>query len=129
MTAYVALSEAVAPLPTPKGLDPGIAPWVEILRKYGVETYESCEGGPGHAFPEPTIRFCGQQADGFHALAIARTYGLPVFEIRRFWTVQDGEPVGPNWEMTFRPSTEPRDQRPPMSPGFGREEGEAEQHG
>jgi hypothetical protein len=25
----------------------------------GVETIESCEGGPGHAFPEPTVRLAG----------------------------------------------------------------------
>ena len=30
-----------------------------ILRENGVETVESCQGGAGHAFPEPTIKFSG----------------------------------------------------------------------
>jgi len=49
-------------------LDPGIARYVEVLRLAGVETYESCQGGPdperpdrGHAYPEPTVRFHGTQ--------------------------------------------------------------------
>jgi hypothetical protein len=28
------------------GLDPGIAPWVELLRAWKIETHESCQGGP-----------------------------------------------------------------------------------
>ena len=40
-------------------LDEGIREAVAVLVANGVETFESCEGGPGHAFPEPTIRFEG----------------------------------------------------------------------
>ncbi len=29
-------------------LDPGIADYVIALREAGIETFESCEGGPGH---------------------------------------------------------------------------------
>ena len=36
-------------------LDAGIAQAVVALRAGGVETFESCEGGPGHAYPEPTV--------------------------------------------------------------------------
>lgn len=43
-------------LPIPKGLDPGIAHAVKVLRDSGVETYESCEGGEGHAYPYPCVR-------------------------------------------------------------------------
>jgi hypothetical protein len=67
----------------PEGLDAGIAPYVEILRTAGVETFESCQGGEGHCFPEPTIRFAGQRSEGFRALAVALDYGLPVRAIRR----------------------------------------------
>ncbi len=28
---------------------------VEVLRAAGVETFESCEGGAGHSYPEPTV--------------------------------------------------------------------------
>jgi hypothetical protein len=38
-------------------LDPGIAPYVDVLDAAGVETFESCEGGDGHAFRNP--RRCG----------------------------------------------------------------------
>jgi hypothetical protein len=83
-------------------VDAGIRREVTILSQNGVETFESCEGGPGHTFPEPTIRFCGDRAAGFKALAIALTYGLRPMALRRCYAVIDGEPVGPDWEMTFR---------------------------
>src|SRR4051794_33414551 len=84
-----------------RAVDPGIAPMVATLRKGGIETFESCEGGPGHAYPEPTVRFHGDKAEGFHALAIAQREGLPVAELRQAWPVLDGEPTGPWWELTF----------------------------
>ena len=90
-------------------LDPGIRRAVLILRRAGIETFESCDGGPGHAYAEPTIRFDGIYADGFRALAVAMTYGLPVMAIRRIWAIQDGEPAGPWWEMTFRIASRPDD--------------------
>ncbi|KKL60024.1 hypothetical protein LCGC14_2209410, partial [marine sediment metagenome] len=40
-------------------IDPGIRYAVLVLRAGGIETFESCEGGPGHASPDPTIRFHG----------------------------------------------------------------------
>ena len=46
-------------------LDPGIAQFVKTLQEHGIETYESCEGGKGHSFPEPTIRFSGGPAQGY----------------------------------------------------------------
>lgn len=82
-------------------LDKGIKKYVEILRENGIETYESCEGGSGHAYLEPTICFYGEIAEGFRALAIAIENSLPVNEIRRFWSIQDLQPVGPDWAITF----------------------------
>ena len=82
-------------------LDPGIRQYVEILRAANVETYESCEGGDGHPYPEPTICFYGQIGEGFRALAIAIENGLPVDELRQFWSIKDLQPVGPDWAMTF----------------------------
>jgi hypothetical protein len=82
-------------------VDAGIRREVTILSQNGIETFESCEGGPGHTFPEPTIRFCGDRAAGFKALAVALTYGLCPRALRRSYAVIDGEPVGPDWEMTF----------------------------
>ena len=82
-------------------LDPRIRRTVEILRSKGVETFESCQGGRGHAFHEPTVRFHGRQGEGFRALAIALQHGLKVTSLRRYYDVLDSEPVGPYWEMTF----------------------------
>ena len=88
-------------VPSLNSLDSGIRPVVEILVKNGVETFESCQGGKGHAFYEPTVRFHGGQAEGFRALAVALQHGLKVCELRRYYSIEDGEPVGPRWEMTF----------------------------
>ena len=82
-------------------LDPGIAPFVRMLQSAGIETFESCEGGDGHAFPEPVIRFHGHRDEGWRAMAAAQQLGLPVAELRRTWPILDGEPTGPYWEMTF----------------------------
>lgn len=80
-------------------LDPGIAPAVAVLQQAGVETFESCEGGEGHAFLEPTVRFHGGRYEGLRALAAALQAGLPVRALRRVYDVHDGEPTGPVWEM------------------------------
>ena len=84
-----------------KSVDPGIADAVRVLWENGIETFESCEGGPGHSFTEPTVRFHGGKSEGFRALAIASQHGLRVAELRRYWDVIDSEPVGPHWELTF----------------------------
>ena len=86
-------------------LDPGIAKAVVALSEAGVETFESCEGGIGHAYPEPTVRFHGDQAEGLRALSVAMRAALPVRELRRVWPVLDNEPTGPWWELTFSPTT------------------------
>ncbi len=82
-------------------LDTGIERAVLALRESDVETFESCEGGRGHAYPEPTVRFHGDRAEGFRALAVAMRAGLPVAALRRVWPVDDGEPTGPWWELTL----------------------------
>lgn len=84
-------------------LDPGIAPAVAALRSVGVETFESCQGGDGHAYYEPTVRFHGDRTEGFRALAAAMQAGLKVTNLRRAWPVLEGEPTGPWWELTFVP--------------------------
>src|SRR5688500_8051621 len=66
-------------------LDPGIVSAVRILRAAGIETFESCEGGPGHSYPEPAVRFNGDIAEGFMALTVAVQAGLSVHALRRVW--------------------------------------------
>jgi hypothetical protein len=74
---------------------------VTALNEGGIDTFESCEGGTGHAYPEPTVRFQGGLAAGWKALSVAQEKGLPVAELRRVWPLLDGEPTGPYWELTF----------------------------
>jgi len=84
-------------------LDEGIRDIVLTLTGNGIETFESCQGGEGHSFPEPTVRFEGSSGEGLRALSIALDHGLPVYRLRRAWGIVDGAIHGPWWEMTFRP--------------------------
>ena len=85
------------------GLDTGIRKAVECLQAEGIETFESCEGGPGHSFPEPTVRFYGTPEAGWRAVGICLAYGLPILFLRRVWYITDhDEPNGPRWEIVFR---------------------------
>jgi hypothetical protein len=94
------------------GLDKGIERWVNLLRAHGVYTWESCEGGAGHAFSEPTIRFNGNYAEGIKALGAALFNYMPVYELRRVWRVSQGELEGPFWDMVFRNKDDkPEDQQ------------------
>jgi hypothetical protein len=83
------LEHAPASPPVPGRLDRGIRKAVERLQTCGIETFESCEGGPGHAYPEPTIRFQGTPEAGWRALGICLAHGLPVASLRRIWDVLD----------------------------------------
>ena len=84
-------------------LDDGIRETVIAMQQAGIETFESCQGGDGHAYFEPTVRFHGDQTEGYRAVAAAMRAGLGVFELKRVWPVRDGELTGPWWEMTFIP--------------------------
>jgi hypothetical protein len=90
----------------PLPLDGGIAVAVETLQAAGVHTFESCEGGGGHAFAEPTVRFHGDRTEGYRALAAALASGLQARDLRRVWPIVDGELTGPWWELTFAPTTD-----------------------
>lgn len=95
---------AVAP---PDDLDPGIARAVHVLYAAGIQTFESCEGGDGHASRVPIVRFYGTPATGWAALAACLDHGLPVDVLNRAWDIDDGEPSGPYWSITFRRQLEP----------------------
>ena len=83
-------------------LDAGIRRAVLILRSEGIETFESCEGGSGHACPEPLIRFHGNAFEGMKAYSIAKNHGLPVLSIAYEYSESDGWLQGPYWKITFR---------------------------
>lgn len=99
-------------------LDLGIGEYVDVLADAGIETFESCEGGEGHSYPEPTIRFHGDRAEGFKALSVALRSGLPISALRRMWPIVDGEPHGPCWEMVFfRPGVAKSGNAPALGAG------------
>lgn len=88
------------------GLDKGIERAVLALRAAGLHTIESCEGGPGHAFPEPTVSFRGDLREGLKAVAAALEAGLKVWQLRRVWRMNAGELEGPWWDLVLIPTTE-----------------------
>ncbi len=73
-------------------IDNGILPAVEILRKNGIDTFESCEGGKKHAFFEPTVRFWGDEFDCIRAYDICQYYRLNVSCVRRVFTKDNIDP-------------------------------------
>jgi hypothetical protein len=86
---------------TMREIDPLIKPYVESLNQIGIVTWESCQGGEGHCTNTPFIHFGGNLAEGHRALAHAMFCRWPVSELQRYWSVQDGEPHGPHWRLTF----------------------------
>lgn len=82
-------------------LDPGIALAVKMLRSNGINTIESCEGGEGHSFTQPTVVFDGPYDESLRAVSIAMISGLPFSELRRTWRLRNGEFNGPVWEIVF----------------------------
>jgi hypothetical protein len=87
-------------------LDPGIERAVRALQDAGCETFESCQGGAGHSYPDPAIRFgVGRPEEGWKALAVCLTLGYPVLRLRLCWDVEHGHvPTGPYWEIVFSKS-------------------------
>lgn len=84
-----------------KDIDEGIKHEVEILYMNWINTIESCQGGEGHCFPKPTVRFSGDISEGFKALDVALKHNLFVTDLRRVWSIINREPDGPFWEMVF----------------------------
>lgn len=82
-------------------LDDGIREYVEALVDGGVETFESCEGGDGHAYAEPTVRFHGGHWACRRAFVVARRRRFPVAAMRQTWPVVRGNLTGPHWEIVF----------------------------
>jgi len=88
-------------------LEPGIAAAVHALNAAGIVTFTSCEGGPGHAFPEPTVRFGGELtcditiSDAITACHVLVDAGLPVHELRHVWTLAELPDFTHFWEIVL----------------------------
>ena len=72
-----------------EGIDTGILPVVKVLNQHGFKTFESCEGGEGHCYNEPTVRFFGSEFDLIRAYEICRCYGFNVYEAKRVFLKED----------------------------------------
>lgn len=83
-------------------LDPGIVEAVKALLDAGLQTAESCEGGKDHAYDRPTVVLIGGSADGWRALAVCKELRFPIRSLERYWPIEDGEPRGPWWRLTFQ---------------------------
>lgn len=98
----------------PHDIDPLILPAVKILNEHGFETFESCQGGEGHCYPEPTIRFFGDEFDLIRAYEICGCYGINVYEVKRVFIKEDvykenksknAMPLGIAWGKPFNEIT------------------------
>ncbi len=104
-----------------RGLDPGIRFAVRVLHAAGFDTCQSCQGGDGHSYLEPTVDMVagGDDADGFGALAALAEFGLPVSGIAIFWNIKNGLPYEKLWRITFSKTMEARaDEKPNFFQGY-----------
>lgn len=83
-------------------LDVGIRFAVRVLHAAGISTSQSCEGGAGHAYPEPTIDLEAEDGEGLRAVAALEAYGLEVHELSRVWGIRHGMPYQVVWRVVLR---------------------------
>jgi hypothetical protein len=91
---------------TVKALDAGIRQVVVSFNDAGIQTAESCEGGKGHSYEHPTVVLLGATADGWRAFALCLDLGFPVRALARTWDIENDEPRGPWWQITFSSTVE-----------------------
>lgn len=98
----------------PDNVDELIEPAVQVLNEHGFKTFESCQGGEGHAFFEPTVRFEGSEFDLIRAFEICVLHGLFPCEVRRCYRkveqyINDNTPqctgIGRAWDKPFNEIT------------------------
>jgi hypothetical protein len=98
----------------PSNIDPLILPVVQILNEHGFKTFESCQGGKGHCYPEPTVRFEGSEFDLIRAYEVCNLYKLQVYEAKRVYRktpiyINEETPnisnIGEVWESPFNELT------------------------
>lgn len=110
------IRDMMAPEAFYQNLDKGIRFAVRVLHANGFETCQSCQGGKGHAYNEPTVEMIatGADAEGFGALSVLQSHGLEVNAVAIIWPVRNGLPYEKNWRITFRRSMEDRANDKPM---------------
>jgi hypothetical protein len=87
-----------------KALDAGIRFPVRVLHAHGFDTCQSCQGGKGHSYFEPTIDMAAggkSDVEGIAALGPLVQYGLPVSTVGLIWNIDEGLPYEKLWRITF----------------------------
>jgi len=69
-----------------ENLDRGIRPAVELLIQNGFKTFESCQGGRGHAYYSPTVRFHGDETELLRAYEICEASNMAISCVRRVYS-------------------------------------------
>lgn len=85
-------------------LDEGIRFAVRALHAAGFDTCQSCEGGEGHAYDNPTVDLLvgANDAIGFGAVSTLVGYGLPVSTVSQVWNLDKlGRPYESVWRIEF----------------------------
>lgn len=97
-------------------LDPGIRFAVKVLHAHGIDTCQSCEGGPGHSYPAPTVDMRGSahEQPAFAALHHLETYGLEVTSVAQVWNVAQGRIHEVVWRVELRKACPERAEEWPM---------------
>lgn len=81
------------------GLDPGITPAVRLLHGFGIDTFSSCDGSPGHGFRYPVVLFNGDDHAGLHAVWLLNSAGIRTSRLVRTWTLAHDPGATPFWEV------------------------------
>lgn len=88
-------------------LDPGISLVVKILMENGIKTFESCQGGHGHAYNVPTVCFEGDQTEGYKVFAMLAQLNFVVINLKRSWPIQNNEIGAPYWQLELAEKGQP----------------------
>ncbi len=104
-----------------QSLDSGIRFVVRVLHANGIDTQQSCQGGEGHCYLQPTVDVPGLPWDavGFRVLSCLAGYGLPVDALNYHWPVMHGIPYEAFWRITFfKQMPERADEKPTFVWGY-----------
>lgn len=103
----------MSPVPWDK-IDAGIMLALHALADREIDTFSSCQGGPGHDGYQgmPTILFHGGESAGLWAVWLLECQGFRVQTLTRHWDLDHKPPREPFWQVTLRTTV-------PGGPGRG----------
>lgn len=102
MLGQVTMRDKMMPEAFYQKIDAGIRFAVRVLHAAGIETCQSCEGGDGHAYHDPTVDLVADDGAGLRAVAALSDYGLDVLALAMVWPVRHGLIVDRIWRVTLR---------------------------